>query len=206
MFTQVLEDKCSHILSVGILHSSPGESYTAGVFQVSVWRRGAKTLVGRKQKTVCHCPGRRPCAWPPLSWKCSKYQQTFSKYQQTFLRNFSWYHDHWYFDNWYFVTARGAVLALDHHRHRHGDRIPGSLTLSDTIFSLLCSSCLKSVMLYLLVLWLFLLYVFLASSFFAALGFSAHWIQVTFQMIDLKRTSDETRPGTWKRKYDYFKV
>ena len=115
---------------------------------------GAKTLVGRKQKTVCHCPGRRPCAWPPLSWKCSKYQQTFSKYQQTLLRNFSWYYDHWYFDNWYFVTAQGAVLALDHHRHRHGDRIPGSLTLLDTIFfhSSWLTICLKTVMLYLLVL------------------------------------------------------
>ena len=25
----------------------------------------AKTLERRKQKTVCHCPGRRPCVWPP---------------------------------------------------------------------------------------------------------------------------------------------
>ena len=42
MFTQVVEDKCSHILEFGILHFSPGESYRAGVFQVSVWRRGQK--------------------------------------------------------------------------------------------------------------------------------------------------------------------
>ena len=46
-----------------------------------------------------------------LSWKCSKYQQTFSKYQQTFFRNFSWYYDHWYFDNWYFDTdSYGWIL------------------------------------------------------------------------------------------------
>ena len=104
MFTQVLEDKCSHILSVGILHSSPGESYTAGVFQVSVWRGGQKP-------------------W----WEANKKR---------------------------FVTAQGAVLALDHHRHRHGDRIPGSLTLLDTIFFLSSwlTICLKTVMLYLLVL------------------------------------------------------
>jgi len=53
-----------------------------------------------------------------------------------------------------FVTAQGAVLALDHHRHRHGDRISGSLFLLDTIFFLSSwlTICLKTVMLYLLVL------------------------------------------------------
>ena len=52
-----------------------------------------------------------------------------------------------------FVTAQGAVLALDHHRHRHGDRIPGSLTLSDTIFfSSWLLICLKTAMHSLLVL------------------------------------------------------
>ena len=97
MFTQVLEDKCSHILEVGILHSSPGESYTAGVFQVSVWRGGAKTLVGRKQKTVCHCPGRRPCAWPappssrrPDSWLAHFIRHHFFLFLAHHLRLEKW--------------------------------------------------------------------------------------------------------------------
>ena len=42
-----------------------------------------------------------------LSWKCSKYEQTFSKYQQTFFRNFSWYYDHWYFD----TDSYGCIYA-----------------------------------------------------------------------------------------------
>jgi len=153
MFTQVLEDKCSHILEVGILHSSPGESYTAGVFQVSVWRRGQKPWWDANKKRFVTAQG----AVLALDHHCPENVQNtnrlFSKYQQTFLRNFSWYHDDWYFDNWYFVTAQGAGLALDQHRHRHGDRIPGSLTLSDTIFfSSWLLICLKTAMHCLLVL------------------------------------------------------
>ena len=175
LYSGAIEDKCSHILEVGILHSSPGESYTAGVFQVSVWRhRGGKNLGGTQTKNGLSLPRAPSLRLTTTALKCSKYQQTFSKYQQTLLRNFSWYYDHWYFDNWYFVTAQGVVLALDHHRHRHGDRIPGSLTLSDTIFfsSWLIICTLKSVALCLLVLYfllflsLFRKFVFLLRRFF----------------------------------------
>ena len=37
------------------------------VIQVSSRYFHWKTLKSRKQKTVCHCPGRRPCVWPAPS-------------------------------------------------------------------------------------------------------------------------------------------
>ena len=159
MLTQVIEDKCSHILEVGILHSSPGESYTAGVFQVSVWRRGAKTLVGRKQKTVCHCPGRRPCAWPP---------PPSSRRPDSWLAHFIRHH---FFSSWLIICALKSDVAL----------------------------CLLA--LYFLFLKSF------SQVFFCSAGFFWNrWMKFMIHMIDLKRISDETRPGTWKEKiYDYIK-
>ena len=133
---------------------SPGESYTAGVFQVSVWRRGAKTLVGRKQKTVCHCPGRRPCAWPP---------PPSSRRPDSWLAHFIRHH---------------FFLFLAHHLRL--EKWCGAL-----------SACFI----------LLVFKVFLASFFFcSAVFFWNRWMKFMIHMIDLKRISDETSPGTWKKK------